>query len=182
MIYEIIDTTPLDPLARPLFESLQVEYSLRYHDFLTDSAASVAEELTRYPTSAFAPPDGAFIVIVRDGETVGGGALKRYDATTAELKRIWTRADQRRQGLASRIVQELEARAWQQDYRRIYLTTGFRQPEAAGLYLKAGYEPLFDRSISPEVHFSLPFGKDLREPGRTDTLDDLRRPEPLGRP
>lgn len=182
MTYEIIDTTPLDPLAKPLFDALQVEYSTRYHDFLAGSSASAGAELARYPADLFAPPEGAFIVIVRDGETVGGGAFKRYDATTAELKRIWTRTDQRRQGLAGRVVQELETRALRQGYRRVYLTTGFRQPEAAGLYLKTGYEALFDRSIAPEVHFRLPFGKDLLEPGRTDSLEDLRQTEPLGLP
>jgi hypothetical protein len=28
-----------------------------------------------------------------------------------------------------------------QGYRRVYLTTGFKQPEAAGLYINTGYEP-----------------------------------------
>ncbi|ABE36294.1 acetyltransferase domain protein [Paraburkholderia xenovorans LB400] len=182
MSYEIIDATLLDPVARPLLDALQVEYATRYREFRPDSAASASEELVRYPAELFAPPEGAFIVIVLDGETVGGGAFKRYDATTAELKRIWTRADQRRQGVARRIVTELETRARRQGYRRIYLTTGFRQPEASGLYLNTGYEPLFDRSIAPEIHFRLPFGKDLLEPGRTDSLDDLRQSEPLGQP
>lgn len=180
MTYEIIDTTPLDPIARPLLDALQIEYSTRYREFRPDSSASVSEELARYPTELFAPPDGAFIVVLRDGETVGGGAFKRYDATTAELKRIWTHASQRRQGLARLVVQELEARALRQGYSRAYLTTGFKQPEAAGLYSNTGYEALFDRSIAPEIHFRLPFGKDLLEPGRIDSLSDLRQSEPLG--
>lgn len=180
MSYSIIDTTPLDSLAKPLIDALQLEYATRYREYREDSHASAAEELARYPAELFAPPLGAFLVIVRDGETVGGGAFKRYDAATVELKRIWTRADQRRLGLARRVVQELEARALRQGYRRVYLTTGFKQPEAWGLYLDSGYEPLFDREIAPEVHVHLAFGKDLLEPGRTDTLQDLRPPEPLG--
>lgn len=180
MTYEIIDTTPLDPVARPLLDALQIEYTTRYQEFRPAVAAAASEEMARYPASLFAAPDGAFIVIVRDGKTVGGGAFKRYDATTAELKRIWTHAGERRQGLGRRVLQELEARALRQGYRRLYLTTGFRQPEAAGLYSNSGYEPLFDRSIAPEIHFRLPFGKDLLEPGRVDSLGDLVRPEPLG--
>lgn len=180
MTYNIIDTTVLDPIARPLLDALTLEYATRYREFRSNSAASASEEMVRYPAESFAPPEGAFIVIVRDGETVGGGAFKRYDATTAELKRIWTHVSQRRQGLARRVVQELEVRALRQGYRRVYLTTGFRQPEAAGLYINAGYEPLFDPSIAPEVHFRLPFGKDLLEPGRTDSLSDLVQAEPLG--
>jgi hypothetical protein len=46
--------------------------------------------------------------------------------------------------------------------------------------VSAGYERLFDPSIPPEVHFRLPFGKDLLEPGRTDSLSDLVQLEPLG--
>lgn len=180
MTYEIIDTTPLDPIARPLLDALQIEYATRYREFRPDSATSASEEMVRYPAELFAPPEGAFLVIVRDGETIGGGAFKRYDASTAELKRIWTHASQRRQGLARLVVQELEARALRQGYRRVYLTTGFRQPEAAGLYVDTGYESLFDRSIAPEIHRRLAFGKDLLEPGRTDSLTDLVPLEPLG--
>ncbi|WP_069261831.1 GNAT family N-acetyltransferase [Paraburkholderia nodosa] len=180
MTYRIIDTSPLEAVAKPLIDGLQWEYATRYRDHRADSEASAAQELARYPAALFAPPEGAFIVLVRDGETVGGGAFKRYDAQTAEFKRVWTRADQRRQGLARRIVEELEARALSQGYRRVYLTTGFKQPEAWGLYIDSGYVPLFDRSIAPEVHVRLPFAKDLRKPFSTDALDDLRPREPPG--
>jgi GNAT superfamily N-acetyltransferase len=180
MTYQIIDTTPLDPIAQPLLDALEIEYTTRYREFRPAGAATASEEMARYPASLFAAPEGAFIVVLRNGQTVGGGAFKRYDASTAELKRIWTHAGERRQGLGRRVLQELEARALRQGYRRVYLTTGFRQPEAAGLYANSGYEPLFDRSIAPEVHFRLPFGKDLLEPGRVDSLHDLVHPEPLG--
>ncbi len=36
------------------------------------------------------------------------------------------------------MVQELERRAQRAGYRQIYLTTGFRQPEAVRLYLSRG--------------------------------------------
>ncbi|KVD09765.1 acetyltransferase [Burkholderia ubonensis] len=175
----ILDTTPLDVRAQPLIDALIEEYSTRYDAYRPDSRASAREELARYPAERFAPPEGAFILLLRDGETIGGGAFKRYDAQTAELKRIWTRTDLRRQGLARRIVEALEARAAQQGYRRIYLTTGFRQPEAWALYDRTGYARLFDSSIDPEAYFHLPFGKDLIDPSRTSTLADLWAPEPV---
>ncbi|POR47520.1 acetyltransferase (GNAT) family protein [Paraburkholderia eburnea] len=180
MSYRIFDTSPLDPVAQPLIDALKQEYATRYRDFRADSDASAAAELARYPAELFAPPEGAFIVVERDGETVGGGAFKRYDAQTAELKRIWTREDQRRQGLARRVVEELESRARLLGYRRVYLTTGFKQPEAWGLYIDSGYTALFDRAIAPEVHVHLPFAKDLVTPHAIDTLHDLRPREPLG--
>lgn len=171
MTDSIIDTTPLDPRARPLIDALTIEYESRYGDYF---GVPAGQELLRYPAELFAPPHGAFLLLIRNGETIGGGAFKRYDAQTAELKRVWTHADLRRQGLARRILLALEARALRQGYRRLYLTTGFRQPEASGLYLHAGYEALFDTTADPEIYGHLPFGKDLLEPGRTSSLEDLR--------
>ena len=179
---EVRDVSPLDPVAKPLFDALHFEYSSRYRDFLPNGDDSANDELTRYPATLFAPPEGAFLLLLEAGEVIGGGAFKRYDTTTAELKRIWTRSDQRRRGLAARVVVELEARALRQGYRRVYLTTGFRQPEAVGLYQRQGYVPLYDLSIAPEVHLRLPFGKDLVEPSRIETLADLRASGPLGFP
>lgn len=153
-------TTPLDPRAKPLIDELIVEYDSRYGNYFSEEGA--AAELNRYPPEAFAPPVGNFLLLLRDGETIGGGAFKRYDAETAEFKRIWTRADLRRQGLARKVLVELEVQAARQGYSRIYLTTGFRQPEAVGLYLGYGYTALFDVNVDPEIYKTLPFEKDIR--------------------
>ncbi|SFR69413.1 Acetyltransferase (GNAT) family protein [Agromyces sp. CF514] len=139
-----------DPLAKPLLDDLEREYDERYGD-LFGEVASV--ELNRYPVQEFALPHGAFLVLVEfvDGvETpIAGGAFRRYDDHTAELKRIWTRADRRGRGLAGEVVAALEAEARRQGYTDIFLTTGPRQPEAVALYLRTGYEPQFDPKLPP---------------------------------
>ena len=163
-----IYTTPLDPLAKPLIDDLIHEYDSRYGDFFDREGAVV--ELNRYPPEAFAPPVGNFLLLLREGEPIGGGAFKRYDEHTAELKRMWTRRDHRRQGLASRVLAELEAQAIRQGYARLYLTTGFRQPEAAGLYLRNGYTPLYDTSLPHDAYRHLPF---------TKLIDPTRKPAAL---
>jgi GNAT superfamily N-acetyltransferase len=89
-------------------------------------------EMDRYPPDLFAPPHGNFVLLLRDGIAIGGGAFMRHDERTAELKRVWTHTDLRRQGLASKVLLELEAQVRRQGYERICLTTGFRQPEAVG--------------------------------------------------
>ncbi len=152
-------TTPLDPRAKPLIDELTYEYDKRYGSYFSEGGA--AEEMNRYPVEAFAPPAGNFLLLLRDGEAIGGGAFKQYDDQTAEFKRIWTRSDLRRQGLAVRVLVELELQAARQGYSRIYLTTGFRQPEAVGLYLKYGYTALFDVDADPEIYKSLPFEKQI---------------------
>lgn len=170
-------TTPLDPLARPLIDDLIHEYDSRYGDFFDRDGAVV--ELNRYPPEAFAPPVGNFILLLRDGEPIGGGAFKRYDEHTAELKRMWTRRDQRRRGLASRVLAELERQALRQGYARLYLTTGFRQPEAAGLYLRNGYTPLYDTGLPHEAYRHLPFTKVIDQSRNADVFAPIAFAEPL---
>ncbi|WP_395242538.1 GNAT family N-acetyltransferase [Agromyces sp. MMS24-K17] len=149
---------PDDALAKPLIADLAREYDERYGDIFGEPASA---ELERYPTAEFAPPFGAFVVLLDAGEPVSGGAFKRYDQTTAELKRIWTRADRRGEGLARIVVAELEAEALRRGYTDVYLTTGPRQPEAVRLYLALGYTPQFDPAHYGEVLDAHAFTKSL---------------------
>lgn len=152
-----------DPRVRPLLDELAVEYDSRYGDLFGRGAA--AEELNRYPAAEFEGPDGALLMIQENGESVAGGAFRRYDADTAEFKRIWTHSAHRRRGLARFVLAELEALAALRGYRRVFLTTGPRQPEAKHLYLTSGYEPQFDLDQDPEIIRSLAFAKNLPGPG-----------------
>jgi GNAT superfamily N-acetyltransferase len=170
----IVHSNPLDPLARPLVEDLIREYDRRYGSLFSEGGAR--DEVYRYPPQTFAAPHGAFLLLVRAGQAVAGGAFMRHDEQTAELKRIWTHAELRRQGLAARVVGALEKHAADLGYTRLYLTTGFRQPEAQGLYLSMGYRPLFDPAIPPELYGTLPFEKHIgRLAGRQGT-SPLRKP------
>ncbi|KUJ38022.1 putative N-acetyltransferase YsnE [Streptomyces sp. MBT84] len=144
-----------DPRVRPLLHELGEEYSTRY-------GKDAHAELARYPDEEFtAPYGGVLLLLLERGQPVAGGAFRRYDADTAELKRIWTHSAHRRRGLARRVVAELEHEAGVRGYRRIRLTTGPRQPEARGLYLATGYTPLFDIGADPETIGPLPFEKHL---------------------
>lgn len=167
---EFVLSNPLDPRAQPLIDDLIYEYDSRYGDLFDRDGAKV--ELNRYPPEAFAPPSGNFILLLRDGETIGGGAFKLYDEHTAELKRVWTRRDLRRQGLARKVIVRLEELALAQGYSRIFLTTGFRQPEAAGLYLNNGYSALFDTNLPHALYRHLPFVKHIDS---TCNAADLRK-------
>lgn len=146
-----------DPLAAPLLAELAAEYSMRYGGTLDEHH----EFLVNYPAVHFAAPDGGLLIGVQGGVAVTGGAFQRYDAETAELKRIWTSSAHRRQGLAVRTLAALEQEIRGRGYRRIYLTTGPRQPEAKALYLSAGYRPLYDQTLSADQVGIHPFEKDL---------------------
>ena len=157
----IVHVPVSDPRVRPLLRELGDEYSARY-------GKDAHAELARYPDEEFTPPHGGLLLLLLEGgEPVAGGAFRRYDANTAELKRMWTHSAHRRRGLARRVIAELERAAGARGYRRIYLTTGWRQPEARGLYLATGYTPLFDTEADPETIGPLPFEKHLHAPSRT---------------
>ncbi|MCJ8510386.1 GNAT family N-acetyltransferase [Rhizobium lemnae] len=156
-------TSPTDPRSRPLLEELLVEYQTRYGTFFDAEGAKA--ELNRYSPDVFQPPNGNFLLLLRNGEAIAGGAFMRHSEDTAEFKRIWTYARLRRQGLSRIVLRELEAQASRQGYARVYLTTGFRQPEAVGLYLTSGYTALFDTTADPEeLKRPLPFEKTLGLP------------------
>jgi GNAT superfamily N-acetyltransferase len=146
-----------DPLVGPQLAELAIEYTNRYGG----DAEERHSELLEYPAAEFEPPSGALIVATSSGTPVAGGAFRRYDATTAELKRIWTASGHRRRGYGKLVVAELERIALQRGYTRIYLTTGWRQPEAVALYLAAGYTALYNPSLPAEDIGRHPFDKVL---------------------
>ena len=131
-----------DPLAAPLLAGLAVEYAHRYGG---DEEVHL-RALRDYPADEFAPPGGGLVIGLIAGAPVTGGAFRRFGvvdgAETAELKRIWTDSRHRRRGYAAALLRELESEIAARGYRRIYLTTGNRQPEAEALYESAGYRRL----------------------------------------
>ena len=155
----LIHTTPLDPLVAPVLADLEREYDDRYGDMFGQPASV---EINRYPASTFSAPDGTFVVLVRDGQAISGGAFMRIDETTVEVKRMWTHADFRGQGLARVILAELEQEAARRGYSSVVLSTGPRQPEAVRLYLATGYTPQFDVTKSAEEIVIHEFRKDVQ--------------------
>ncbi|MFC1413197.1 GNAT family N-acetyltransferase [Streptacidiphilus sp. N1-12] len=168
--YEVRTAVLADELVQPLLRELEYEYSTRYP--AVAGAAGRKRELDRYPAEEFEPEHGGLLLLLlQDGAAVAGGAYRRYDEHTAELKRIWTHSAHRRRGLARRVVHELEQAAAAAGYQRVYLTTGPRQPEAKGLYLVTGYTALFDLAADPEtLGGPLPFAKSLTGAAATDTV------------
>ncbi len=154
------DISPEAPELQPIISGLFAEYAARYGDYFSRDAEV---ELSEW----YLPPQGLFIVLEREGEIIATGAYKPKDRHTAEIKRIWTHRRLRQQGLAAKMVQELERRAVLAGYSHIYLTTGFRQPEAVKLYLSQGYEAQFDLTRDPEEYSQPPYDGRLRAPTAT---------------
>lgn len=134
MALEFVSATHDDPLARPLLAELAVEYAQRYGGTPDAHLAWLP-----VPADELAAPDGGLLIGVLHGAPVTGGAFRRFDDDTAELKRIWTDRAHRRRGYARALLAALETEAAARGYRRLYLITGSRQPEAEALYDATGY-------------------------------------------
>jgi GNAT superfamily N-acetyltransferase len=156
-VLRFVSASADDAVAAPLLAELAVEYSERYGGTID----RIRAWLTTYPAAEFAAPDGALLIGLVDDQPVTGGAFRRFDSQTAELKRIWTDKRHRRNGHARALLRELESEIAARGYRRIYLTTGDRQPEAEALYLATGYSRLPEPLPAEGEVYPVAFAKDL---------------------
>lgn len=88
-------------------------------------------------------PDITFFSAREDGQLLGVAALKRLDATHAELKSMHTRADSRGRGVGRALVDHILGFARTAGYRRMSLETGTTDDFIAArtLYTRAGFTP-----------------------------------------
>ena len=80
------------------------------------------------------------VIVYKDGLPVACGAFKKHRTDTAEIKRVFVKAEYRRQGLSKLVIDKLEERIKGAGFTYAVLETGIKQPEAIELYKKCGYE------------------------------------------
>jgi len=100
-----------------------------------------------------------FMIARLDGQPVGCGALRKLDARTGEIKRMWVAPDARGRGLARRLLETLEQEARQAGLTHLRLDTNRVLVEAQSLYRKAGYHEIERYNDNPYAH--LWFEKDI---------------------
>src|SRR4030095_3119621 len=70
------------------------------------------------------------IVAYENDEPIGCGAIREYSPTIMEVKRMYTLPESRGNGIATKILNELEKWAYELSYHKCILETGWRQPDA----------------------------------------------------
>ncbi len=80
------------------------------------------------------------LILYSDKEAVACGAFKLRDGHSAEIKRMYVKEDYRKQGLASKLLYELEDWGREMNLKTLVLETGINQPEAMSLYEKSGFK------------------------------------------
>ena len=98
---------------------------------------------TATPTELWAP-GGTYLVLSLDGEPVAGGGVKQLAPGLGEVKRMYVAPAGRGQGLARRLLYELEDAARALGHVRLRLDTGPQQPHARKLYAGTDYREIPD--------------------------------------
>jgi GNAT superfamily N-acetyltransferase len=118
-------------------------------------------------------PGAEFVVARLDGRPIGCGAILPLAPGVAEVKRMFVEPCARRQGIAGRILRELENVACRSGYAVIRIETGIRQAGAIRLYAQAGYRRVERHGSHSDGELSVCFEKRIE--GRGDP--DRKSPE-----
>ena len=146
-------SAPRTPTDHEAIKALMREYagslgfSLAYQDF--------EKELADFP-GKYAPPEGALLLATAGGEAAGTVALRKLDATTCEMKRLYVKpafrgrrtADGRSIGRA--LAEDIVAIGRERGYRRLRLDTiGGKMRQALSLYRSMGFVEIPPYYASP---------------------------------
>ena len=101
------------------------------------------------PAAKYAMPDGRLYIAVSDESVAGCVALRRLDANSGEVKRLYVRPLYRGMGIASALLERIIADARSAGYGYLYLDTLPELKEAVKLYEKFGFEYVSAYNDSP---------------------------------
>ena len=135
MTFSLHRTTGSDARLAPLIGQLDAHLQSRY-----------GEIQAQYVPFNDVKDDSPFVLALdAAGAPLACGGFRRYDASAAEIKRMFVAPAARRRGIARAVIAELEAWAREQGFTAAVLETGHRQAEAIALYERCGYAhtPLF---------------------------------------
>ena len=119
--------------------------------------ASFEQELAGLP-GEYAPPGGALLLArantrglaAGDGAVaVGCVALRRQDASSGEMKRLYVRDRYRGTGLGRRLARDVIAESRKRGYSRLLLDTLPKMTEAIALYRSLGFRETGPYSGTP---------------------------------
>jgi putative acetyltransferase len=133
-------------------------------DPLGEIATSLLHDAAAEVRPMYAPPGGPassprndplrprdlYVAAFLGGSPAGCGALREFDRTTAEVRRMYVGPEHRRKDVGSAILEHLIARARALGYGRLILETGNKQAAAIAFYEKHGFRriPPFGEHVS----------------------------------
>lgn len=110
----------------------------------------VEAALAGAPT-AFAPPQGLFVLARRDSAVVGCGGVQWFDESRGEIKRMWVAPAARGSGLGQRLLAHLESLIVASGRTTALLDTNGILTEAIALYRRSGYIEIDRYNDNPDA-------------------------------
>ena len=101
------------------------------------------------------------IVVYEDQKPAGGGAIRKYDDETVELKRVFVHNEYQGRGIGSRLVSLLMEWAAELGYQRMILETGELLAESCAVYKKLGFGVIPNYGPYADMPESLCMARDL---------------------
>ena len=89
---------------------------------------------------AYAPPGGALVLALIEGQAAGCAALRRFDAQRGEAKRLYVRPEFRGRGVGRALLDWVVAEARGMGYREMVGDTIPQMAVALAMYDRAGFE------------------------------------------
>ncbi|TMM56901.1 GNAT family N-acetyltransferase [Maribacter algarum] len=101
------------------------------------------------------------VVLYKDKKAVACGAIKKFDDSSMEVKRMFVPSEERGKGYATKVLKELELWTKELGNTHCILETGKRQPEAIALYEKNGYRRISNYGQYQGIENSVCFEKNV---------------------
>lgn len=101
------------------------------------------------------------VVIYKNNIAVGCGAIKPFDLSSMEVKRMYVKPTERGKGFAQQILEELEKWTKELGYQSTILETGKRQVDAVRFYEKCSYNLIENYGQYKGIVNSVCFKKEL---------------------
>lgn len=128
--------------------------SVEKHGFDFDISQMLVDFLES--CALYIPPQGQ-LYLLRSGDVpVGTGGFKRISETACELKRMYVKNDYRKNGLGSKLLQQLIEDARDCGYHEMQLESAKYMKEANNLYTRFGFQevPIYAGVESPQEYRS----------------------------
>ncbi|MEZ2446157.1 ribosomal protein S18 acetylase RimI-like enzyme [Chitinophaga sp. W3I9] len=120
------------------------------------------DELANLP-GVYVPPTGALFLALVDGQLAGCVAVRSFDNSTAEMKRLFVKDAFKGHGVGKALASAAIAESRELGYKRILLDTLAHMRPAIDLYTSLGFQPIaayYDNPISDAVYLSLNIEED----------------------
>ena len=101
------------------------------------------------------------VIAFLNEQAVGCGAIKKFNETTVEIKRMYTATNARNKGVATAVLKELEVWAKELEYKKVVLETGVKMPSAVNFYKSNSYLQIENYGQYQGIETSICFKKNL---------------------